>query len=98
MPELRLEYTSRFSRDVKQLQKRNLELSPLREVIKLIALNTAEAREELRRRHRMHQLKGAWRGAHECHIANSGDWLLVWQSVDGIAILLRTGTHEEIFK
>lgn len=46
----------------------------------------------------MHDLKGKWAGAKECHIANFGDWLLVWQVSGDIAVFLRTGTHEEIFR
>ena len=45
----------------------------------------------------MHTLKGAWRGSNECHVANAGDWLLVWRVHGGVAFLQRTGTHDEIF-
>ena len=67
-------------------------------VIDLIVENTPEALEELRRRHRMHTLKGAWRGSNECHVASAGDWLLVWRVHGGVAFLQRTGTHDEIFR
>ena len=67
-------------------------------VIDLIVENTPEALEELRRRHRMHTLQGAWRGSSECHVANAGDWLLVWRVRGDVAFLQRTGTHDEIFR
>lgn len=51
----------------------------------------------LRQRHRMHELKGAWRNARECHVANAGDWLCVWQVVGDLAIFLRTGSHDDVF-
>jgi mRNA interferase YafQ len=46
----------------------------------------------------MHRLNGKWAGSLECHVANIGDWLVVWQENENIAIFLRTGTHDEIFK
>lgn len=95
---LLLEFTSRFEKDVKRLQKRHAELAELRGVIKLIEIDNQATRDELRRRHRMHQLKGSWQGANECHVANMGNWLLIWQVANGTAVLLRTGTHEEIFR
>ena len=45
----------------------------------------------------MHRLKGNFSGAYECHVANIGDWLLVWQTGNGIAFFARTGKHDEIF-
>lgn len=98
MPALRLDYTSHFSADVKRLKKRHVDVSALRGVIELIAQNDSASWDELRRHHRAHQLHGQWRGAHECHVANAGDWLLVWEVSDGVAILLRTGKHLEIFR
>lgn len=93
-----LEYTSRFEKDVKRLKKKRANLAELRQVIRLIEADDRASLDELRRRHRMHQLKGSWDGAKECHVANMGDWLLVWQVMDGTAVLLRTGTHQEIFR
>lgn len=95
---MRVEYTSRFRKDVKRLRKKSFAMGPLRDVIKLIERNDADSLEELRRRHRMHALKGVWAGANECHIANLEDSLLVWQTANGVAVLLRTGTHQEIFR
>lgn len=93
-----LEYTPRFQKDVKRLKKKRVNLAELRQVIRLIEADDQASREELRRRHRMHQLRGSWDGAQECHVANMGDWLLVWQVANGMAVLLRTGTHDEIFR
>ncbi len=94
---LRPEFTSKFERDVKRLQKKHVAVEPLKDVIRLVLVNDAASLGELRRRHRMHELKGAWQGAKECHVANMGDWLCVWQTTDELAIFLRTGTHDEIF-
>lgn len=95
---LRPSPTPRFVRDVKALTKRHVDLAPLYEVQHLILQNTREALEELVRRHNMHDLKGAWDGSSECHVANAGDWLLVWRTTDELAIFQRTGSHDEIFR
>ena len=95
---LRPEYTSRFEKDVKQLKKKHANMGLLKDVIRLVVQNDEESLTEFRRRHRMHELKGNWAGATECHVANLGNWLCIWQVSDGLAIFLRTGTHEEIFR
>ena len=46
----------------------------------------------------MHKLKGEWKDSLECHVANVGDWLLVWCVRENKAYLQRTGTHDEIFR
>lgn len=94
---LRAEYTSHFERDVKRLKKKHADLKLLKEVVRLILTNDENSLAELRRRHRMHELKGRWRGSQECHVANLGDWLCVWQVSSHTAVFLRTGTHDQIF-
>ncbi len=98
MARLRPEFTPKFHRDYKKLTKKNVDVTPLREVIALILENSLESRRELVRHHNMHRLAGAWAGSNECHVCNVGDWLLVWAVRDGLAILQRTGTHREIFR
>lgn len=95
---LRPEYTTRFEKDVKRLKKKHADVGLLKEVIRLVVRNDEESLAELRRRHRVHELKDNWAGAKECHVANLGDWLCVWQVSDDLAIFLRTGTHGEIFR
>ena len=87
-----------FKRELKRLKKKHVDLTPLDEVVSLIIENSKVSQKELKRRHQMHKLKGDWKGSLECHVANVGDWLLVWRVKDGAAYLLRTGTHDEIFK
>lgn len=95
---LKPEFTPKFERDVKRLQRKHVNLAPMKDVIDLILQNDEAAVAELVRRHRMHNLSGEFRGVKECHIANFGDWLLVWRVVSPLAIFLRTGTHDEIFR
>ncbi|MEO8249223.1 MAG: type II toxin-antitoxin system YafQ family toxin [Burkholderiales bacterium] len=53
----------------------------------------------LAERHRDHALLGAYEGVRECHI--EPDWLLIYDkhgdSRSGGLILIRTGSHSELF-
>ncbi len=95
---LAAQFTSQFKRDAKRLQKKHVDLEPLYELVDLVILNTPEAISELKQRHNMHSLKGQWSGSRECHIANAGDWLVVWREGNDMAVFQRTGSHEEIFR
>lgn len=53
---------------------------------------------DLQSRHNMHRLSGSWAGRSECHVANSGDWLVIWSSNDSVAFFERTGSHDELFR
>ncbi len=98
MGRLEPDFTPSFSRDVKRLSKRHINLAPLENVIELVCRNDAKSLEELRRRHNMHALKGSWLGAHECDVANAGDWLLIWRSNGKLAVFQRTGSHDDLFR
>lgn len=95
---LTAQFTSQFKRDAKRLQKKHVDLEPLYELVDLVILNTPEAISELKQHHNMHSLKGQWSGSKECHIANAGDWLVVWREGSDMAVFQRTGSHEEIFR
>ena len=95
---LRAEFTPQFERDSKKLKKKHVDLTPLKALVALVLLDTDESRDELRRRHNMHSLKGDWAGSLECHVANAGDWLVVWREGNGLAVFQRTGSHDEIFR
>ena len=95
---LRVSFTPQFQRDSKRLKRKHVDLAPLRNLIDLVAQNTPEALDELRRRHNMHDLKGEWAGSRECHVANAGDWLVIWREGNGLAVFQRTGSHDELFR
>ena len=42
--------------------------------------------------------EGNWLGSHERHVANAGDWLLIWRSNEAVAAFQRTGLHDELFR
>ena len=47
-------------------------------------------------KHRAHRLQGNMQGLWECHI--EPDWLLVWDEDDKQLILVRCGTHADLFE
>ena len=98
MAKLKAQFSPSFSRDVKRLAKKHVDTRPLSEVIDLIIENTPESAETLKRRHDMYMLVGNWSGSSECYVCNAGDWLLVWRTSGGIALMQRTGSHDELFK
>lgn len=99
MARLTAEFSAAFSRDLKKkARRRNWDLVELQRLIDLVLENTPESMEVLRCRHNMHRLSGSWAGRSECHVANSGDWLVVWSSNGKVAFFERTGSHDELFR
>lgn len=99
MGRLLADFTPTFGRDLKKkARRRGWDLAELQEVVDLVLENSVESLETLRRRHGMHALSGNWKGSRECHVANAGDWLVIW-SDDGVtASFQRTGSHQELFR
>lgn len=94
---LKPDFTSQYRRDEKWLARKHVDLTPLDEVLRLVLEDSEASRQELRRRHNAHTLRGKWLGSYECHVANADDWLLIWMTGNGIAVFQRTGTHDELF-
>lgn len=98
MGKLEAQFSPTFRRDLKRLDKQHIDDAPLAEVIDLIIENSPESIAELKRHHRMHTLSGSWSGSRECHVCNAGNWLLIWRVSGSIALMQRTGTHDDLFK
>lgn len=99
MARLTADFASAFRRDLKKKAKRRgWDLAELERVIDLVIENTPESLAILRQRHNMHTLTGNWPGRKECHVANAGDWLVIWSSNDKVAFFERTGSHDELFR
>ena len=99
MARLTVELSAFFLRDLKKnARRRNWDLAELQKLIDLVLENTPESLETLKRRHNMHRLSGSWAERNECHVANSGDWLVIWSANDGVAFFERTGGHDELFR
>ena len=88
---LKPEYTTKFKKDIKTIEKRNLDIDLLKDIIKKLCLE-----EPLPSKNKDHNLSGNWSGCRECHI--SPDWLLIYQIGNGIIVFERTGTHSDLFK
>ncbi|MFZ2452208.1 MAG: type II toxin-antitoxin system YafQ family toxin [Methylovulum miyakonense] len=83
--------TSAFKKDYKRLSRSGQhDLRQLQEVTAILAND-----EILEEKYRDHALIGNWQDCRECHI--KPDWLLIYQLKDNELILIRTGSHSELF-
>lgn len=89
---LRIRRSTQFKKDYKRCAARGLDLDALMSVIGQLANGIALAPEL-----RDHFLSGNYRGKRECHIAP--DWLLIYElrGIEGELVLVRTGTHSDLF-
>jgi mRNA interferase YafQ len=85
--------TSAFRKDVRRLAKQGADLSKMETVIDMLAEG-----QRLPLHYRDHALKGVEKGMRECHI--TPDWLLVYRYRGDVLILVlvRTGSHTELFE
>lgn len=90
---LKIEFTSRFKKDYKRLQKQEFfNKQEFDYVVEKLANQTP-----LEPKYCDHELKGEYAGHRECHI--KPDWLLVYKIKDDILTLTltRTGTHSDLY-
>jgi len=87
---LKPEYTAKFKKDLRTVQKRNLDVELLKDVITKLCNE-----QPLDEKSKLHKLTGNWSGCRECHIAP--DWLLIFQVGNGIIVFERTGSHSDLF-
>ncbi|MGL2909005.1 type II toxin-antitoxin system YafQ family toxin [Helicobacter pylori] len=85
---LTIETSKKFDKDLKILVKNGFDDSVLKEVI-------LRKKEPLPPPFKDHALKGVWKPFRECHI--KADVLLVYLVKDDELILLRLGSHSELF-
>jgi len=83
--------TSQFKGDVKRMQLQGRELDNLKGV-----LETLVKGEPLAAKHRDHVLVGQYKGTRECHI--EPDWLLIYELAETEIVLIRTGSHSDLFR
>ena len=83
--------TSQFKKDVQSMAKRRKEFGEFKGVIRIIG-----AGETLNTKYRDHILVGQYKGIRECHI--EPDWLLIYELTESELILVRTGTHSDLFR
>lgn len=87
---MRLLTTKRFEKDLGRAKRRGKDLDRLWGIVTLLLQER-----RLQPRNRPHRLTGNWSGAWECHI--EADWLLIWRRSEDALILVRTGTHSDLF-
>ena len=80
-----------FKKDVRLMQRRSKNIRKLQEIVCKLSLE-----EKLPAKNRNHQLIGKYTGLFECHI--EPDWLLIYRITEDSLILVRTGTHSDLFK
>lgn len=88
---LELLTTTAFEKDLRRLRKQGRELDRLEAIVDLL-----QAQERLPVRCRPHPLRGNWAGHWDCHVGP--DWLLLYRATEKELILVRTGSHAELFE
>jgi mRNA interferase YafQ len=83
--------TSQFKRDVKRVQRAGKDMLKLKTVIESLVTG-----DELAPRYRDHVLVGQYKGTRECHI--EPDWLLIYELGESEIVLIRTGSHSDLFR
>jgi len=86
----RIAQRKQFRDDLKRRKRRGKDIDDLIAAVELLAeLGAPPAA------YRAHRLSGEWGGVWECHI--EPDWLLIYLVTDAEVLLIRTGTHADLF-
>jgi mRNA interferase YafQ len=87
---IKIVITNQFKKDLKRASKRGKQIDKLETVV-----NMLQSGENLEIRYRNHQLAGNWFPYWECHV--EPDWLLIYQRTQTELILIRIGSHSDLF-
>ena len=87
---LTIVWESQFKRDFKNATKRKKKLEKLAHII-----NELQHKKTLPPKNKTHKLKGNYADCWECHI--EPDWLLIYVLTPEELILVRTGSHSDLF-
>lgn len=85
-----IKQTTQFRKDVKRIKKRGKQFGDFKSVIEQLAYE-----QQLEAKYRDHALIGGYKGSRECHI--EPDWLLIYELTEDDLILIRTGSHADLF-
>jgi mRNA interferase YafQ len=83
--------TSQLKRDVRRMLRQGREVEKLKRVLEALGKG-----EPLAAKHRDHVLVGQYKGTRECHI--EPDWLLIYELGEAEIVLIRTGSHSDLFR
>ncbi len=86
----RITQQRQFRNDLKRQKRRGRNIDELIAAVELLAeIGTLPSA------YRPHALSGEWKGVWECHI--EPDWLLIYQVTPAEVLLIRTGSHADLF-
>ena len=88
---LRIRITKQYKKDYKKAKKQNRNLAELKSVINLIVNQKA-----IPKNYNDHPLSGMLKGLRDCHI--EPDFILLYKVKEDELILVRVGSHSELFK
>ena len=88
-----VKFTTQFRKDLKRAKKQHKDLDKLFDAVTVLANG-----EKLDASYRDHELTGDYAGTHECLL--EPDWLLVYEIRQNVLVLMlvRVGSHSELFK
>ena len=86
----RVAQTKAFKKDLKRLEKRGKDITKLRDLV--LRLANGEVLED---KYRNHPLQGPWKPKWYCHL--EPDWLLIYEMAEETVILVRSGSHADLF-
>ena len=86
----RIRQQAQFNKDMRRQRRRGKDTEELIAAVEVLAETGG-----LPDGYRPHQLSGEWKGVWECHI--DPDWLLIYEVTADEVLLIRTGTHRDLF-
>ena len=83
--------TTRFEKDMKRVRKQGKDLDKPEGIVDLL-----QTQHPLPLSCHVHRLRGTWSDHWDCHI--EPNWLLLYRVTETSLILVRTGSHAELFE
>jgi mRNA interferase YafQ len=80
-----------FEKDIERLNKRNKDMEKLKSIVRSLVQG-----EKLDQIYQDHNLAGNYYPYRECHIESN--WLLIYKLDYEVLFLIRTGTHNDLFR
>jgi mRNA interferase YafQ len=87
---MEIKITKKFSKDRQRQQKRGKDLKKLKSLVLDIL-----GKKNLSPLRKDHKLNGEYVNYRECHV--EPDWLLIYKKTETALVLVRTGTHADLF-
>jgi mRNA interferase YafQ len=82
---------AQFRKDYKRAEKQGKAMQAIDNIIVELA-----TKQLLEKKFKDHKLLGVYKDCRECHI--KPDWLLIYQITKSELVLIRTGSHTELFE